>query len=67
MNQLIIETSPTPSGWLVSKCRDLCIFFINDQKLLMSCPSVMTQTRHCTEKGIPIKLKNKRQINNDVA
>ena len=63
MNQVIKETLPTPTGWLVSPKKDLCMFFIRDQKSLMSCPSVMTQLWHCTEEGIPTKLKNTRRLN----
>tara|TARA_B100000965_G_scaffold51563_1_gene38329 strand:+ start:787 stop:1062 length:276 start_codon:yes stop_codon:yes gene_type:complete len=62
MNQLIREKLPTPTGWLVSPSRDLCMFFIHDQKLLMSSPGVMTQLWYCTEKGIPTKLKNSRRL-----
>ena len=62
MDQLIRETLPTPTGWLVSPRRDLCMFFIRDPKSLMSCPSVMTQLWHCTEEGIPTKLKNTRRL-----
>ena len=62
MNQVIKETLPTPTGWLVSPKKDLCMFFIRDPKSLMSCPSVMTQLWHCTEEGIPTKLKNTRRM-----
>ena len=62
MNQVIKETLPTPTGWLVSPKKDLCMFFIRDPKSLMSCPSVMTQLWHCTEEGIPTKLKNTRRL-----
>ena len=62
MNQVIKETMPTPTGWLVSPKKDLCMFFIRDPKSLMSCPSVMTQLWHCTEEGIPTKLKNTRRL-----
>ena len=62
MNQLIREKLPTPAGWLVSPSRDLCMFFIHDQKPLMSSPGVMTQLWYCTEKGIPTKLKNSRRL-----
>ena len=62
MNQLIRETLPTPTGWLVSPSKDLCMFFIHDQKSLMSRSSVMTQLWHCTQKGIPTKIKNSRRL-----
>ena len=62
MNQLIRETLPTPTGWLVSPCKDLCMFFIHDQLSLMCYSRVMTQLWHCTEKGIPIKLKNSKRL-----
>ena len=62
MNQLIRETLPTPTGWLVSPSRDLCMFFIHDQKSLLSCSSVMTQLWNCTKKGIPTKLKTSRRL-----
>ena len=62
MNQVIKETLPTPTGWLVSPNKDLCMFFIRDPTSLMSCPSVMTQLWHCTEEGIPTKLKNTRRL-----
>tara|TARA_B100000579_G_C22780944_1_gene829267 strand:+ start:591 stop:866 length:276 start_codon:yes stop_codon:yes gene_type:complete len=62
MNQLIREALPTPTGWLVSPSRDLCIFFIHDPKSLVNYPSVMTQLWHCTEEGIPTKLKNTRRL-----
>ena len=62
MNQVIKETMPTPTGWLVSPKKDLCMFFIRDPKSLMSCPSVMTQLWHCTEEGIATKLKNTRRL-----
>ena len=62
MNQLIRETLPTPTGWLVSPGKDLCMFFIHDQKSLMSRSSVMTQLWHCTQKGIPTKIKNSRML-----
>ena len=62
MNQSLRETLPTPTGWLVSSSRNLCMFFIRDPKSLISSPSVMTQLWYCTEKGIPIKLKNSRRL-----
>ena len=62
MNQLIRETLPTPTGWLVSPRKELCMFFIRDPKSLMCCPSVMTQLWYCTEEGIPTKLKNTRRL-----
>ena len=62
MNQSIRETLPTPTGWLVSPRKDLCMFFIRDPKSLLSCPSVMTQLWYCTEEGIPTKLKNTRRL-----
>ena len=62
MNQVIKETLPTPTGWLVSPKKDLCMFFIRDPKSLMSCPSMMTQFWHCTEERIPTKLKNTRRL-----
>ena len=67
MNQVIKETLPTPTGWLVSPKKDLCMFFIRDPKSLMSCPSVMTQLWHCTEEGIPTKLKNTRRLDYKIA
>tara|TARA_Y100001968_G_C19315560_1_gene696471 strand:- start:121 stop:396 length:276 start_codon:yes stop_codon:yes gene_type:complete len=62
MNQIIRESLPTPTGWLVSPTRDLCIFFIRDPKSLSSYPSVMTQLWNCTAKGIPTNLKNTRTL-----
>ena len=62
MNQLIRDTLPMPTGWLVSPSKDLCMFFIHDQKSLMRRSSVMTQLWHCTQKGIPTKIKNSRML-----
>ena len=62
MGKLTRETLPSPTGWLVSPCRDYCMFFIRDQKSLMSCPNVMTQLWNCTGEGIPTKLKNTRNL-----
>ena len=60
MNQLVRETLPTPTGWLVAPTRDFCLFFIRDPKPVMVAPTVLTQLWYCTEKGIPTKLKNTR-------
>ena len=67
MNQPIRETLPTPTGWLVAPTRDFCLFFIRDPKSLMVAPTVFTQLWYCTEKGIPIKLKNTRRLDYESA
>ena len=67
MNQPLREVLRTPVGWLVSPARDFCLFFICDPKSVMVVPTVLTQLWHCTEKGIPTKLKNTRRLDYESA
>tara|TARA_Y100001968_G_scaffold251857_1_gene237161 strand:+ start:515 stop:808 length:294 start_codon:yes stop_codon:yes gene_type:complete len=67
MNQAIREALPNPGGWLVAPTRDFFLFFIRDPKSVMVSPTVFTQLWYRTKKGIPSKLKAKRQFDYESA
>ena len=62
MNEPVREMKATPSGWLVAPAKDFCLLFIGDPKSEMAFPTVFTQLWHCTEDGVPTRLKNTRRL-----
>ena len=60
------EALSPPAGWLLAPARDLCMFFC-DPNSVMVAPTVLTQLWYCSEKGIPIKLKNTRRLDYESA
>ena len=67
MNQPIRKALPTQRGWFVASTRDFFLFFIRDPKFDRVAPKVLTQLWYFTKKGIPTKLKNKRQVDYESA